>query len=1010
MDQNRQQWRVPASTERTDQVLERYYGQLVAWGTLLTRGDEGKALDLVHDFCLNLTVTKPDLSGVRDMDGYLYKSLRHIYLSGLAQSSREALQFVNVAEFDSVQFALSPHLSSDRLQRQNDLRRICSYSVWRKAQTKSASYFILRYFHGYHHNEIAELARTNLAAIYSKFRRFRVEVRSFLEEPGKLQFTNREVPPTPKLRWTPLSSVDLFKELRKHILDARTGDCLTEEELIALYSAESLKPISCSLLSHIVSCERCLALVDNHLQRPTLKDREPLDEVSDISDSTNIQTSKSPAVSREKLFRSVRRHCTEVLEHRPRTLSIAVDGKILASHDVQGQRNVLSARIERPESASFVEVFSEQNIRLALLSVGELPPEGPHEQTQRVILSDERWLDLTLAFDGLGLHSEVVYFDPALAPDLVEEDDADASVRVVSRSQPHRIGDVDIRSWAGAPAWTTPIRRLLRHLTPTPVVAWALAIACVFGVAGYFVFRSENTVPVLTAHEVLSRSIQAEAASLSGQTEHQVFRFEEATADGTIVKQGSIDLWKDGDDKRSMRRLYDAQHRLIAAEWKQQSGDHGEYPADDDSRRSSTDDGRLLDNVWKQDISPVAFQNLRGDKTEIRRTEDGYELTTSEMESSHPQLVSATLVLDRHYHPIREVMRLRDGADVREVRFIQADYERRPSSSVPDAIFDPSDQGLHSRMDRRPILSRSLTNNAQLAELHIAALYQLNRLDADASEPIEVDQTSDGRIRVSGTVADDSRKQQILSQLSLLNDHQLLDLQIISAQDVIRAAKAQRATNGSISTYDLDETKAPANAILRGYFQSQGLTGEPLDAAVRAFSREALGHAQRALQNASALSRLGNAFPAADFRSISFSSQQQWTEMTAKHAAALEVELRNLQDQMARLSPSQSQQPGTNNMDALISDPPAFARATQQLLLKTKQLNQTVGSEFASGQSSDTPPTNIDSLVTMTSAAIPLEEAANVTSFAVQLNAAARTAEISRQHSRPDTRPPDQPQ
>jgi hypothetical protein len=241
----------------------------------------------------------------------------------------------------------------------------------------------------------------------------------------------------------------------------------------------------------------------------------------------------------------------------------------------------------------------------------------------------------------------------------------------------------------------------------------------------------------------------------------------------------------------------------------------------------------------------------------------------------------------------------------------------------------------------------------------------------------------------------------------LLNDHQLIDIRLISPQDVIRAAKAQQAVAGAVSTYDLGETKAPADAVLRGYFQSQGLSGEPLDGAIQAFSREALGHAQRALQNASALNRLGSAFPATELGTISFSSQQQWSEMAAKYAAALEVELRDLHGQMARLSPSNQELPSANDVNAVIDDPPAFARAANQLLVKTQSLNRNVGSEFASGQSPDTPPTA--SLIAATSNAIPLQEAVEVTSFAVQLNAAARTAQVNRQHSRPEMQPPNRP-
>ncbi len=51
-----------------------------------------------------------------------------------------------------------------------------------------------------------------------------------------------------------------------------------------------------------------------------------------------------------------------------------------------------------------------------------------------------------------------------------------------------------------------------------------------------------------------------------------------------------------------------------------------------------------------------------------------------------------------------------------------------------------------------------------LAELQIAVLYQLNRLRADTGEPIEVKRTEDGRIQVSGAIADDALKQQITSR------------------------------------------------------------------------------------------------------------------------------------------------------------------------------------------------------------------------------------------------------
>jgi DNA-directed RNA polymerase specialized sigma24 family protein len=996
-----------SAAPRQDKLLEQYYDRLQEWALLLTRGDVGKAQDIVHELCLHLTLSTPDLSKVQNLDGYLYTCLRHFYLSDIARSAREALQSVSPDDFDSIQIAFRSPTSGDPLQQQNDLRRICSYVAWRKGQAKSASYFILRFFHGYFRREIATIAGVSLSTIDPKLNKVRSEVHLYLAEPGKLQFTNRELPPAPRLHWTPLSSLAIFNELREAILAARDGDCLPEEELLAHYRNARPAAISCSLLSHIVSCERCLSLIDLHFGRPTLKDREPLDSLGSAPDGHHTDVQGPQTLNREAMLRSVRKYGNEVLEHRPRTLSIAVDGKILACRDVQSEKNMLSARIERPENTSFVEVFSEQGLRLAFLSLFELPPDGPHQRMQRVSLSDDRWIELTLTFDGLGLNSEVTYFDPALAIQATEDEVPDYLVlqQIEPTQQP-----ANLLSWPGASSALASVRRFLRPIVPSPVIAWSMVLACAFCIAGYFVFRSPKPTPGLTAREVLSRSIQAETTSLEGQTEHQVLHFEEASIDGNILKQGTIDLWRDGDGKRHMRRLYDAQHRLVAAEWMQRDGEGGQYPQAEDAQLSDVDRELLAGDLWKQDVSPTAFRELHGENAQLHPTEDGYELTAVEPVASRPQLVSATLVLDRHFHPIREVMRVRSGTDVREVRFVQADYERRPSTSVPDAIFDPHDQGLRSKVDRHPMISRPLASDVQLTELHIAVLYQLNNLNADASEPLEVEQTSDAHIRITGMVADDDRKQQLLSRLDLLDNHQLLQAEIVSPNDLqTHGKKSPRTLAGTVSMYDVGQTEPPADAALRAYFQTQGLSNEPLDAAVSGFSREALGHAQRALQNASALRRLSVSFSTTELRSVGLASQQQWTEMVVKHAAALEVELRALHEQLARLLPSPEPLPGASDAGSAIGTPAELTRAADQILAKTKSLDQRVGSVFASSQSPDAPPVDFQSLITATNAAIPLQNAVDITSFAVQLNASGRTAAINRQHSRPETQTPNRP-
>jgi len=982
MEQRKHKWREPAPAAQVDQLLASRYSQLLQWGAVLTRGDTGKTEEIVQDLCLYFTLTKPDLSGVANLDGYLYTALRHIYLSSLARSSREALHFVSVAEFDSFASALEDSPSGDPLQRQNDLRRICGYSVWRKESSKTASYFILHFFHGYGRREIAELARLPIAAIYNKLKIARSEVRSYLEDAGKLRLVNRNLPPEPLLLWKQVSSAELFRELRQTILRARLSNCLSEEHLLAHYRRARPQPISCSLLAHIVSCERCLAIVDRHLQRPTLHDREPLDGFGSSTDNSNDGVAGPGGISHKEMLQAVRKRWDRVHEHRPRTLSIAVNGQIVAFHDVQAEFSKLSARIEHLESARFVEVFSEQDVRLALLSIGELPPEGSQVRMQRVELSDARWLELNLTFDGLGLNSQVSYYDPALGMVATEEDE-------------------DTPAWALRPGaehgssvllWPKEIyaafRRILQAMMPASAIAWACILAIVVGAAGYLAYR--HTTAPTDAVAILNESVKTEAASLQGQTEHQVLHVEEASANGRVLQQGVVDLWKDGDGRRYLRRLYDSQHRMIAAEWRNKNGEHN--PRRKEGSRTTPGGAHplLMSEFWDQDLSAQAFLSLGVKAPQVHPVKDGYELTTAGPIEGHPQIVSAVLVLDRHLLPIRSTLRVRSGTSVHELRFVQAGYERVPRTSVPDTTFDPG-YSSGERDPRSPLvhprgLAIEAVGDLSLAELQIAVLYQLNRLGADTGEPIEVLRTDDAHIRVSGAIADDALKQRIVSQLQALPNHQLLEVKLVSPHGVQFHAGNAQIVPGGTSVYEINQAKSAADATLRKYFQTKGLSGEPLNSAAGQFSHDALERAQRSLQHAYALDRLGVALSAVELQSINPSSLEQWTEMVDKHALALEGQLRALHGQLDEVLSEESQDAAGEPIQ--INDPAQFKQATDHLLRRTQDLDRDVGGAFTSNASTDTQ-TGQDAQLTNIVHVIPLREAEEIARFAAKLHASA---------------------
>lgn len=994
MGQNSQRWR---ETEilggaHIEQVLERYYVRLVQWGTLLVRGDEVKARDLVHDLCLNLSIAKPDLSDIVNLDGYLYTSLRHIYLSGLARSSREALQFVHIAEFDSIQLALVPQGLSDVLCLQNDLRKICCYSSWRKVQTKGASYFILRFFHGYHHHEIATLACAPISAIYNKLRIFRAEVRSYLDEPGKLHFATRDTAPPPPQSWSLVSSLELFKELRKTILDARTGQCLREADLLAVYAPGVGKPLSCSLLSHIVSCHRCLSLIDSHLGRPTLEDREPLDSMSDLDCGPRCGANKLSEVKCERLLRSVRKHAYEIMEHRPSALSIAVDGRIVASHDALAERNVLRARIERPEHARFVEVFSELGIRLVLIPIHEMPPSGPHCRSQKALLSDERQLELNLSFDGLGLHIEVMYFDPALAPEpLREEENEDLLSRALptggtSPNEECAPASNDGRSTPGL------LLHILQVLRPSPVLVWSTMLALLACVIGFIVISHNPPAQPLNARYVLNSSIQAEAARLKGQTEHEVFRLDTTAADGSVLSQGIVDVWKDGNGARSLRRLYNAHHHLIAAEWVRKNGEHGQFIRAEAERLSSPDHPLLAGRFWTCDPSPRAFQEWSAGKVRIRREAGGYVLIAASVSRGYPYIAAATLIPDSQLRATSAWIRLRSSS-VQAVHLVEADYEYRPSKSIPDSTFVFRKPRIRTQADLHSSLS-STVGEVQLVELQIAALYELNKLQADTSEPIEVARTPDGRVRITGMVASEDRKQQLLSHLQSLRNGRRLQVHILAPEDLKHDAKPAASSGDQFTHYDIAQAQAPADTVVRAYFAAQGLPKNQMDAAIAAFSREALSHSQIALQNASALYRLSAAFSPTDLQSINFAAQQQWTEMLVKHASALQLELHALRGQLTQLS-SLPKRAG-DAQPFTIQSSTDVAAASEELLVKTREISQRIGSMFASSPTQNPYATATTAQITDICAQIPSMEAVQLTSFATRLEASGNSELLAR--------------
>lgn len=604
---------------------------------------------------------------------------------------------------------------------------------------------------------------------------------------------------------------------------------------------------------------------------------------------------------------------------------------------------------------------------------------------------------MNLIFDGLGLNSEVAYYDPVLAiaadePDTAEEEE-DFSVAV-------SLGQDALASGAlpqdnQKPLFTNVVHWLRTSMIPSSAMAWALTLMVIVCVAGYWSYRHVH--PPMDAKQALSQSIKLETAALQGQTEHQVLQLEKVSATGSVLQLGTVDVLKDGNGDRYIRRLYDSNHHLLAAEWRVKGTTH--------STRAHDDLASFSGVPWDQDISAHTFGELTGREPELRTTSNGYELTVAGPTQERPHLVSATLALNRQLLPIREVLRLDGQEGVYEVQFVQTSYSYSPSRSVPNTTFEPEDGLLSNGRKQQSFLHQALPDGTELAELEIVALYQLNQMDADTGEPIEVLRTADGHVCIFGAIAGDARKKELVSRLDALPNHRLLDIRITSQEGTgNKKLKSLRKLPGALTVYEVSATKPFADPLVRGFFKQQGLSGAGLDSAVAKFSANALTLAQNALQNAYALDRLGSVFSDVRPDAISRTSQEQWARMVEEHAALLETQMHSLHSQLSGILPVRDRKSNVSKMPETIDSAAQFAYSAKHLLVQVQSVNHNINLAFASGAMQEKDE-DAESLLESTVAMLPMRTSAEIANAARHLSGSGKTApqEYSQKSAKPVT-------
>jgi DNA-directed RNA polymerase specialized sigma24 family protein len=973
--------RAPESHE--EEFLARY-GPLRSWALRLTSGDVARAEDLVHDAFVQFTFTRPDLARVQNLDGYLYQMLRNLNISQMRRTARRREDAPAVFEYDSAEFVLRAADPRDLIRVQDDLRQVCHYACLRKESSKAGSVLILRFMHGYYPGEIARFTCSTREAVEERLRVARNEARQYLKEPDSLRFIKREKTrgaPTPATGYGQTPD-ELLLDLRRRVFDSRRGACPPAPRLAELYGGARANGPDCATLAHVVSCPVCIEEVNRLNNLPPLSERYPTDSLGAEprgkgrgdgggdggggGDDDGDGGGGTGRASAEEAGRC-RRRAREVFEHRPRELCVSVNGRTLAAQKVGSVISEQKLNVAAGEEVSFVEVFSEQDVRLLYLDTASWPSEADGARVVSVGLSDRRTLEARLTYVDSAPTVQVVYRDPLMAAEPAAERERfgeSAELSGESSEFEGRREGARLKVPPHAAAWRR-LRELAGRLA-APFVTFrpgALAAALAAIVIAALLFTRLYVQPV-SAAELLRRAAAAEeSAAGPGLVLHRTVYVEEAGADGRgPVTRRRVETWRGGASGITVRRLYDEQGRLAAGELKRSDGVTAVYRAGSapvEAAALTVHELLAAGEVWRIDPSAGNFSALAG-ADEGLGVEDrlGSYVLGRERAQVVEGLRNASLWLNKSdLRAYRMTLVVGRGGEAVEYRLIEGGVERRRAADVPPSVYELEPElfgpaaGLKGQGPAAKSQGAEGAPNAHLAphaaapasaELEVEVAYLLNQIKANLGEQVSMGRTTGGALRVEALVESEGRKAAILRALGPVLDNPSVVVEVSTVAEAL--AKRERSQDGNTTEREVvvGEGRIPADAELRAHFAARLAEGGRVEAEIKRYATRAMGHSRQALLHASALRRMVGRFTPAEARELGPEARSKWLSMIREHAGAYRREAAALRGQLSTVFAAG----GGGGARAEVNGEAGLAQAAERLLQLSYTQDGAVRSAF----------------------------------------------------------------
>ena len=754
------------------------YTRLYDRALALTR-DPGQAEDLVQDAFVQFVLCRTPLDEIRSVDAYLFAMLQHLHASQVRRAVRGRHSSLELLDHDSAEIAFRGTDAASRYLAAEQLGLICEYACNRRSSSKTGSVLLLRFFHGYYLREIALLLRTPPAGVDGFLHLAKREARASLENPQGLSLMPARPGDRP-FRRGGLAAANCLDQLRARIFDLAHQECLPDDWFERAYGGESSEAVSCERAAELVTCPRCLDEANRRLGLPLLADRFPTDVLGqDRRTGPGGGAGSGAGAGDGRRTARLRRAASDTYEHRPRELIVAVNGFTVASQRVGSSECDQRVSVNMAEPIAFVEVFSEQQVRLAFLPV-QPAPQGPIEQAARVELSDGRSAEVAVNASESWPQLRVIYRDPAYAaePGVTSEESSRASVP--GRPLPNR-------AW-----WDVAIHRLWR-----PVTISVAALAVALAIWGLSLLVGS---PSLSAEELLGRAAAAEEAAGrdGGGVEHRTVQVEERRLDeGIVLSTTRLEIYRDAATRAKAIRAYESDtNTLRTLELVNQDNAATLYRPSSEPQRFASEAMSVgstvqSDELWRLDPSVSTFRRLSGGfpSMSVQQTSTEYVIRCEGGDpSQHGGIIKAALTLSRAgLRPVSQVITVSRNGKTREFRFIERQVIRLqsgPGSSrlfTPDAGLAPSAAPPESR-GRSPLGALEPLSTTEVAELEIDALFLLNQVDATLGEQVSIAGNSGG-VRIDAIVSTPERKQAILGSLAPLHGRRSLVVDVLTVQE-----------------------------------------------------------------------------------------------------------------------------------------------------------------------------------------------------------------------------------